>query len=147
MYIDNRGELQAETSSSIAGYEKAIFTDEVQDRFLKLANGEWQRNMQNSHSGKSRKKEKFKLCGVKEAGKAHFFPKQAWPCPTLLLPGTTQPSHGPLASFPANGSHSRISGTDAVCGALTRVPDPDGSPHLLVRLLSDQHSGSDRRSF
>jgi len=76
MYIDHRGELQAETSSSIAGYEKAIFTDEVQDRFLKLANGEWQRNMQNSHSGKSRKKEKFKLCEVKEAGKAHFFPNR-----------------------------------------------------------------------
>lgn len=97
MYIDHRGELQAETSSSISGYEKAIFTDEVQDRFLKLANGEWQPNMQNIHSGKSRKKEKFKLCEVKEARKlTFFFPKQAWPCPTLpLLPGTTQPNHGP----------------------------------------------------
>lgn len=73
MYIDHRGELQAETSSSISGYEKAIFTDEVQDRFLKLANGEWQPNMQNIHSGKSRKKEKFKLCEVKEARKLTFF--------------------------------------------------------------------------
>ncbi|KAL6232546.1 hypothetical protein BDW75DRAFT_232735 [Aspergillus navahoensis] len=47
MFIDHRGELQAETSSCLAGYEKAIFTDEVQERFLKLVNREWQPNLHN----------------------------------------------------------------------------------------------------
>ncbi|KAL4782053.1 hypothetical protein BJX76DRAFT_349670 [Aspergillus varians] len=51
MYIDHRGELQAETSTSIAGYEKTIFTEEVQERFLKLSNGEWQPSLQNVHPG------------------------------------------------------------------------------------------------
>ncbi|KAL4775138.1 hypothetical protein BDW60DRAFT_214500 [Aspergillus nidulans var. acristatus] len=47
MFIDHRGELQVETSSCLAGYEKAIFTDEVQERFLKFVNREWQPNLQN----------------------------------------------------------------------------------------------------
>ncbi|KAL4974946.1 hypothetical protein BDW66DRAFT_167480 [Aspergillus desertorum] len=47
MFIDHRGELQAETSSCLAGYEKAIFTDGVQERFLKLVGREWQPNLQN----------------------------------------------------------------------------------------------------
>ncbi|KAL4737819.1 hypothetical protein BDV11DRAFT_216422 [Aspergillus similis] len=47
MFIDHRGELQVETSSCLAGYEKAIFTDEVQERFLKFLNREWQPNLQN----------------------------------------------------------------------------------------------------
>ncbi|KAL2829734.1 hypothetical protein BDW59DRAFT_33401 [Aspergillus cavernicola] len=46
MYIDHRGEMQVETSSSIAGYEKAVFPEEVQERFLKLASGEWQSSLQ-----------------------------------------------------------------------------------------------------
>ncbi|KAL4901291.1 hypothetical protein BDW74DRAFT_160167 [Aspergillus multicolor] len=46
MFIDHRGDLQAETSSCIAGHEKVIFTDEVQERFLKVVNREWQSNMQ-----------------------------------------------------------------------------------------------------
>ncbi|KAI9374761.1 hypothetical protein BJX61DRAFT_257732 [Aspergillus egyptiacus] len=41
MYINHRGELQAETSPSIAGYEKTIFTEEVQERFMKATSGEW----------------------------------------------------------------------------------------------------------
>ncbi|KAL4870867.1 hypothetical protein BDV12DRAFT_45261 [Aspergillus spectabilis] len=53
MYIDHRGLLQAETSASIAGCEKAIFTEEVQDRFMKLASGEWQPNLQSTHPGLS----------------------------------------------------------------------------------------------
>ncbi|KAL5001204.1 hypothetical protein BDV10DRAFT_160863 [Aspergillus recurvatus] len=48
MFINHRGELQAETSSCLAGYEKAIFTDEVQERFLKLVNREWQPNLHNA---------------------------------------------------------------------------------------------------
>ncbi|KAL4992070.1 hypothetical protein BDW68DRAFT_184427 [Aspergillus falconensis] len=48
MFINHRGELQAETSSSLAGYEKVIFTDEMQERFLKMVNREWQPNMHNA---------------------------------------------------------------------------------------------------
>ncbi|KAL5339236.1 hypothetical protein BJX70DRAFT_388119 [Aspergillus crustosus] len=53
IYIDHRGEMQAETSPSIAGYEEVIFTEEVQDRFLKVASGEWQPTMQGAHPGLS----------------------------------------------------------------------------------------------
>ncbi|RDW86657.1 DUF2841 domain-containing protein [Aspergillus mulundensis] len=46
MFIDQHGELQAETSPCIAGCEKVIFTDEVRQRFLKLVNKEWQPGLQ-----------------------------------------------------------------------------------------------------
>ncbi|PTU17562.1 hypothetical protein P175DRAFT_0519192 [Aspergillus ochraceoroseus IBT 24754] len=51
MYIDRNGELQLEASNSITGGEKSIFTEEIQDRFLRLVNGEWQPHLQNFHSG------------------------------------------------------------------------------------------------
>ncbi|KAL3477500.1 hypothetical protein BJX99DRAFT_269764 [Aspergillus californicus] len=47
MYIDHRGKLQVETSPSITGYEKIVFTNNVQDRFLDVASGKWQSNNQN----------------------------------------------------------------------------------------------------
>jgi hypothetical protein len=51
MYVDNRGEIQVEASPSVMGYEKAVFTEEIQERFLKLANGEWQPSLHNVYSG------------------------------------------------------------------------------------------------
>ncbi|KAL4969467.1 DUF2841 domain-containing protein [Aspergillus stella-maris] len=45
MYINHRGELRTEASPSIAGYENTIFSEEVQQRFLRLANGEWQQGV------------------------------------------------------------------------------------------------------
>ncbi|KAL2814953.1 hypothetical protein BJX63DRAFT_390900 [Aspergillus granulosus] len=45
MYVDSHGEIQVEASPSVMGYEKAVFTEEVQEKFLKLANGEWQPNL------------------------------------------------------------------------------------------------------
>ncbi|KAL2860784.1 DUF2841 domain-containing protein [Aspergillus lucknowensis] len=51
MYIDNRGEVQVEASPSITGYEQVIFPEEVQERFLKLASGEWQPDSQSVNPG------------------------------------------------------------------------------------------------
>ncbi|KAL2854875.1 hypothetical protein BJY01DRAFT_25947 [Aspergillus pseudoustus] len=51
MYVDNQGEIQVEASPSVMGYEKAVFTEEVQEKFLKLANGEWEPNLQSVYSG------------------------------------------------------------------------------------------------
>ncbi|KAL4941123.1 hypothetical protein BDV06DRAFT_195148 [Aspergillus oleicola] len=45
MYINHRGELQTEASPAIAGYENAIFNEETQERFLRLAGGEWQQGV------------------------------------------------------------------------------------------------------
>ncbi|KAL4923818.1 DUF2841 domain-containing protein [Aspergillus undulatus] len=53
MFINHRGELQAKTSSSIAGHENTIFTDRVQERFLRLANGEWQSGVLSNPSAPS----------------------------------------------------------------------------------------------
>ncbi|KAL4882779.1 hypothetical protein BJY04DRAFT_216876 [Aspergillus karnatakaensis] len=51
IYIDHQGELQAETSASIAGCEKSIFTEDVQNRFLKVASGDWQSSSQSASQG------------------------------------------------------------------------------------------------
>ncbi|CEL07243.1 hypothetical protein ASPCAL10406 [Aspergillus calidoustus] len=51
MYVDNQGEIQVEASPSVMGYEKAVFTEEIQEKFLKLANGEWQPSLHNVYSG------------------------------------------------------------------------------------------------
>ncbi|XRM37559.1 hypothetical protein ABZX51_001025 [Aspergillus tubingensis] len=48
--IDHNGDLRIEASPSIAGCEKAIFTDDVQDRFLKSVTTAWQPSLQSLHS-------------------------------------------------------------------------------------------------
>ncbi|PWY70360.1 hypothetical protein BO94DRAFT_539825 [Aspergillus sclerotioniger CBS 115572] len=48
--IDHNGELRVEASPSIAGCEKAIFTEDVQDRFLKSIATAWQPNLQSLHA-------------------------------------------------------------------------------------------------
>ena len=50
--IDHNGELRVEASPSIAGCEKAIFTEDVQDRFLKSVATSWQPNLQSLHASK-----------------------------------------------------------------------------------------------
>ncbi|KAL4810185.1 hypothetical protein BDV18DRAFT_156552 [Aspergillus unguis] len=51
LFLDHRGDLQAETSSSLVGYEKAIFTDDVQDRFLKVVSDGGMQSMQSGVPG------------------------------------------------------------------------------------------------
>ncbi|KAF9892883.1 hypothetical protein FE257_000472 [Aspergillus nanangensis] len=46
MYINRSGELQVESSPSISGYEKGIFTQDVKDKFLKSATVGWQPSFQ-----------------------------------------------------------------------------------------------------
>ncbi|KAF7594489.1 hypothetical protein BBP40_009122 [Aspergillus hancockii] len=50
LYINRSGELGVEASSSIANYEKAIFTDDVKERFLKSATVGWQSDLQSYHA-------------------------------------------------------------------------------------------------
>ncbi|KAE8352109.1 hypothetical protein BDV28DRAFT_7802 [Aspergillus coremiiformis] len=50
LYINRNGELGVEASSSIATYEKAIFTHDVKERFLKTATVGWQPDLQNYHA-------------------------------------------------------------------------------------------------
>ncbi|PYH90883.1 hypothetical protein BO71DRAFT_401834 [Aspergillus ellipticus CBS 707.79] len=48
--IDHNGQLRVEVSPSIAGCEKAIFTEDVQERFLKSLATAWQPSLQSLHS-------------------------------------------------------------------------------------------------
>ncbi|PWY92737.1 hypothetical protein BO70DRAFT_357878 [Aspergillus heteromorphus CBS 117.55] len=48
--IDHNGQLRVEASPSIAGCEKAIFTEDVQERFLKTVATAWQPNLQSLHA-------------------------------------------------------------------------------------------------
>ncbi|KAE8161164.1 hypothetical protein BDV40DRAFT_313353 [Aspergillus tamarii] len=50
LYINRNGELGVEASSSIASYEKAIFTNDVKERFLKSATVGWQSDLQSYHA-------------------------------------------------------------------------------------------------
>jgi hypothetical protein len=52
LYINRSGELGVEASSSIASYEKDIFTDDVKERFLKSATVGWQSDLQSYHISK-----------------------------------------------------------------------------------------------
>ncbi|KAB8229224.1 DUF2841 domain-containing protein [Aspergillus alliaceus] len=50
LYINRNGELSVEASSSIVSYEKAIFTHDVRERFLKSATAGWQPDLQSYHA-------------------------------------------------------------------------------------------------
>ncbi|RHZ65309.1 DUF2841 domain-containing protein [Aspergillus thermomutatus] len=47
IYIDNNGELGVDVSSSLAGCERAIFTEDLKQSFVRAVTTDWQPNMQN----------------------------------------------------------------------------------------------------
>lgn len=52
VYVDNNGDLGVNVSSSLAGCERAIFTEDIKQSFVRAVTTEWQPNMQNFASGK-----------------------------------------------------------------------------------------------
>lgn len=53
IYIDNNGKLGVDVSSSLAGCERAIFTEDLKQNFVKAVTADWQPNMQNFPSGEN----------------------------------------------------------------------------------------------
>lgn len=53
IYIDSNGELGVNVSTSLAGCERAIFTEDLKQSFVRAVTPDWQSNMQNFPSGEN----------------------------------------------------------------------------------------------
>ncbi|KAG2024793.1 hypothetical protein GB937_003493 [Aspergillus fischeri] len=83
IYIDNNGELGVDVSTSLAGCERAIFTEDLKQSFVRAVTTDWQPNMQNFPSGENGS------CGTPENIIADY--------PCVSQAGAIGAAHGELA--------------------------------------------------
>ncbi|KAL3493678.1 hypothetical protein BJX62DRAFT_199911 [Aspergillus germanicus] len=119
MYVDNRGEIQVEASPSVMGYEKAVFTEEIQERFLKLANGEWQPSLHNVYTGMG-------LANT-PSWPTHSQTRPPWLIPCELIPSSHQNKRYKRgvkrADNPTDHSYQSPSPSPTLKGSTMRVGD------------------------